>query len=1292
MADNNHNKIDKREITTELQESYLDYAMSVIVSRALPDVRDGLKPVQRRILWGMWDAGVTADAKFRKSADVVGEVMGKYHPHGDSSIYQTIVRMVQDFSFRYPLCIGQGNWGSVDGDEAAAMRYCVTGDTLIPTHAGLMPINKLSVGIEDINITILSKEKKINRASKWFDSGIHPTLKITTNRGYSVTGSHNHPILIWNTDTQGEPRLQWKKLEALEVGDIAVLDRSNDVLWPSTELDVTPYHPKTITPRTEIKSLPNTLTKELAFILGALVSEGAVSKTKIEFCNSDEVFINAFKMHWQNVFPDGRLHEFHKQPSSYGKKPYTRLEIHAKYIREFLYNLGLAPVTAHYKTIPTTILQSPKTVVAAFLQSYFEGDGTITTSGRMIELGCCSASEKLIEQLQIVLLRFGIATFKRWDAYRTIFKLYVRGLNNYEQFASTIGFVSNRKNNRLAAVIEKSTKDNSQTDYIPHLAAFVRQLTVPGSSDRQFVLKNNFDRFATLAQHAGAVAAALPMTIRQPVEKIFEQLLHDHPLFDPIVKIEKAGLQQVFSLRVESACHSFVGNGFINHNTETKLSRVSEGLLTDIEKETVDWVPNYSGTKQEPKFLPAKLPQLLLNGTVGIAVGMATNIPPHNLGEVIDATLHLSDHPKATTEDLLEFIKGPDFPTGGIIYNKKDIAEAYSTGKGAITMRGVAEIKERKGQKGFNIEITEIPYQVNKSELIIKMAELVQEKRLDGVRDIRDESDKNGMSIVLELKNDSAPQKTLNQLFNHTDLQKNFNVNMVALTKNGLQPEVMSLKDILEEFIDHRKLVVERRAQYDLKKAKEREHILLGLSKALSVIDKIIATIKKSANRDDAQKNLIKNFKLTIIQANAILEMKLSTLAALERKKIEDELAEKKKLIAELESLIKSPAKILKVIKDELIDLQKKYGDERRTKVVSGGLKEFADEDLIPQEDAIITLSAGGYIKRLPPGSFKPQHRGGKGLIGSDVADEDFLAQLVFAKTHDNILFFTDRGRVFQTKVYEIPAASRQAKGKPVHNFLDMPTEEHISAIVTFPQTYADQTRTSPKNSAGSASSLPAGQAGPRESAYLAMATVKGMIKKTPLKDFDNVRRNGIIAMGLKKGDALKWVSLTKGNDEIIITTAQGQAIHFKESQVRAMGRTAAGVRGIKLKGADYVSSMNVVSHEMVSAKGGSASGGKNYKLLVVMSNGFGKQTPLTQYKVQGRGGSGIKTAKVTPKTGIVMDARVVSEEKELLALSAKGQVIRTQIEQIRTASRATQGVRIMHVADKDKLIGIICF
>ncbi|MDP3901411.1 MAG: DNA gyrase subunit A [bacterium] len=813
--------VEDRQITEELKESYLDYSMSVIVSRALPDVRDGLKPVQRRILWGMWESGVAAGSKLRKCANVVGEVMGKYHPHGDSAIYDTLVRLAQDFSLRYPLVEGQGNFGSIDGDNAAAMRY-----------------------------------------------------------------------------------------------------------------------------------------------------------------------------------------------------------------------------------------------------------------------------------------------------------------------------------------------------------------------------------------------------------------------------------------------------------TESRLARISDELLLDIEKETVDWQPTYDGSRQEPKVLPAKLPNLLLNGAVGIAVGMATNIPPHNLVEVIDATNYLIEHPKATAQELAEFVHGPDFPTGGIIYDKKAITSAYVTGRGAVTIRALAEVKERNNGH-YYIEVTEIPYQVNKSELLIKIAELVQDKRIVGVKDVRDESDRKGLSVVIELKNDASPQRVLNQLYQFTDLQKDFHFNIIALQNvkdsngnRGLQPQLMSLKDILAAYIEHRQEVVTRRAQFDLKKAEERAHILMGLAKALSVIDKIIATIKKSADREDAHKNLVKNFKLSSIQATAILEMRLQTLAALERQKIEDELKEKKKIIAELQLLLKSPQKILKVIKDEISELKEKHGDARRTRVVAGGIKDFKEEDLVPKEDAVISLSQGGYIKRLPPATFRSQGRGGKGLIGSEVAEDDFIASFMDANTHDNILFFTDHGRVFQTKVYEIPQGTRTSKGKPVHNFLQVPLEEKISAMIA----YSDQAETE---------------------GYLMMVTRNGMIKKTAIEDFKNVRRTGIIAISLKKGDLLKEVVVSKIGGEAIITTAQGQSIRFKESQVRGMGRTASGVRGIRLKKNDTVAAMDVID--------ASKTKDKNMRLLVVMANGFGKLTLLSQYRLQSRGGSGIKTAKVTAKTGELMTAYLVDQQQELLALSTKGQIIRTELASIRVASRATQGVKIMTLKLGDRITGIIC-
>ena len=814
--DEQTDKVEKRGIERELQECYLDYAMSVIISRALPDVRDGMKPVQRRILWAMWETGLKAGVKYRKSAAVVGEVLKSYHPHGDSAVYDAMARMAQDFSLRYPLIDGQGNWGSIDGDNQAAMRY-----------------------------------------------------------------------------------------------------------------------------------------------------------------------------------------------------------------------------------------------------------------------------------------------------------------------------------------------------------------------------------------------------------------------------------------------------------TECRLSKISEELLFDIEKDTVAWGPNYDGTSEEPLVLPARLPALLLNGVAGIAVGMATNIPPHNLREIVDAILHLSENPHASTDDLIQFIKGPDFPTGGIIYDKRAIAEAYKTGRGGVTMRAVSDIHERKSGL-FNIVITEIPYQVNKSELLAKIAGLVTEKKIEGIKDLRDESDRDGLRVVVELKNDAAPQKVLNQLYKHTDLQKNFNFNMTALipSPGGLQPQLLSLKDILGFYLEHRKEVVRKRAEYELRKAQERAHILEGLAKALEFIDAVIATIKKSKDKEEAHENLIKKFKLTSIQTTAILEMRLQTLAALESKKIEDELKEKMRIIKELQTLLASVAKILGVITNELRDLRDKFGDDRRTKVVPGAIGEFKEIDLIPEEDVIITLSQSGYIKRVTADTYKAQKRGGKGLIGSEVNEEDTLVNFISGNTHDNILFFTHTGRVFQTKVYDVPQGSRTAKGKLMQNFLDLPPEEKINAVIAYPD-------------------------GGVEGRYLVMLTADGTIKKTSLSEFANIRRTGIIAINLTKGDSLIGVKLSSGKDEIIITTNAGQAIRFKETDTKPLGRAAAGVRGIKLKKDDRVAGFDIVRTDQKADH-------KKQTLLVVSENGFAKQTPISEYKTQTRGGMGIKTSNVTPKIGNIISGQIIREEEELLAISNKGQIIRIPLKDVRTAGRATSGVKIMSLKEKDKLAGVV--
>ncbi|MEK9151449.1 MAG: DNA gyrase subunit A [Patescibacteria group bacterium] len=676
--------------------------------------------------------------------------------------------------------------------------------------------------------------------------------------------------------------------------------------------------------------------------------------------------------------------------------------------------------------------------------------------------------------------------------------------------------------------------------------------------------------------------------------------------------------------------------------TEAKLKAIAEEMLLDIDKDTVNFIPNFDGMHEEPLVLPAKLPQLLLNGTVGIAVGMATNIPPHNLNELVDGICHLIEHPEATVDDLMQFIKGPDFPTGGTIYNVKDIREAYATGKGPIMARAKAEIVENKSGQ-FQIIVTEMTYATNKSSLIMKIAELVKEGKIHGIKDLRDESDRNGVRIVVDLKKEAFPQKVLNQLYQMTDLQKNFNVNMLALV-DGVDPQILTLKAILEHYIKHREQVVVRRTRYDLEKTKDRAHILEGLKKALDHIDAIIETIKKSPTKEEAHVNLRSRFRLSDAQVTAILEMRLQTLAGLERQKIEDELAEKLKLIAYLEDLLKHHKKILALVKSELIELRDRFGDERRTRVVKTGITEFRQEDLIPNDEAIITLTEDGYIKRMNPSAYRVQKRGGKGVIGATTKEEDRIAQVLSIQTHDNLMFFTNTGKVFQTKAYEIPESSRTSKGQAIVNFLQVAQEEKITALIAFSNNDAFK--------------------------YLFMATENGTIKKSKLEDFENVRRSGLIAIGLDKGDTLGWVRPTTGTDDVVLTTSDGQAIRFKETDVRPMGRSASGVRGMKLKGSDKIVGMDVIPK-----------GEKGLELLILSQNGFGKRSELKSYKVQKRGGSGIKTMKVTSKTGKLVGAAITSTaviEDDLILTSEKGTIIRVPFKSVPLLGRVTQGVRVM--------------
>lgn len=804
-------------------------------------------------------------------------------------------------------------------------------------------------------------------------------------------------------------------------------------------------------------------------------------------------------------------------------------------------------------------------------------------------------------------------------------------------------------------VIQQSITDEMRQSYIDYAMTVITARALPDVRDG---LKPVHRRILYAMHEMGLASTA---KFRKSAAVVGDVLGKYHPHGDTAVYDALAKLAQDFTTRYPL----ILGQGNFGsldgdspaamRYTEAKMSAVSGELLRDLEKETVSWRPNYDATRKEPEVLPAAAPNILLNGTLGIAVGMATNIPPHNLSEVTDAAIHVVDNPDATTDDLLEFIKGPDFPTGAVAFNTADIRHAYQNGRGAVVVRGEAEITEDKKGNGI-IVITSIPYRVNKAELISKIADLVREKKLEGVRDLRDESTKD-IRVVVELKNNAQPQAVLNYLYKHTQLEEPFHYNMVVLV-DGV-PETISLAGILTNFIEHRAVVVKRRTEFDLKVARAREHILLGLTKALDHIDEIIKLIKKAKDVDEARQSLMKTFKFSELQANAILDMRLQKLAGLERKKIEDELKAVQALIQELEDILSTPKKIRAVVKKELVSLKEKFGDERRTRIVKGGVKNMSQEDLIADEAAMLTLTSSGYVKRTNPAEYKKQNRGGVGVIDLSTKDEDFVTLFLEGSTHDHILFFTDKGKVYQTRMFDVPEGRRATKGKSIMNVLPLSTEERVTSIVSMPKDMKSKA----------------------EATAFMLVTEKGVAKKVQADQFSDVRRSGIIAMTLQAGDRLiASLPVAKG-DTVMLTTQSGQAIRYKESDIREMGRTAGGVRAMKIGAKDFIVGADVVR--------GDAEG----DFVVVTNLGYGKRTKVKEYKIQKRGGSGIKTANVTAKTGPVIAARVVTAEmSEIIVASQKGQVIRTELKQVPCLSRVTQGVRIMKLYEGDKIAAFTVF
>jgi len=684
--------------------------------------------------------------------------------------------------------------------------------------------------------------------------------------------------------------------------------------------------------------------------------------------------------------------------------------------------------------------------------------------------------------------------------------------------------------------------------------------------------------------------------------------------------------------------------------TEARLDKAGNELLVDLDKDTVDFRDNYDGSEREPVVLPAKLPNLLLNGQIGIAVGMATSIPSHNLCELVDATIHLIDNPETTTlDDLLKYVKGPDFATGAIVYGGAPMRQAYQTGRGSVVIRAVAAIEETKKGRS-QIVITEMPFAVNKATLIERIAELVKDKKLTSISDLRDESARGTVRVVVELKKDAYPKKVLNQLYKMTSLQTSFHYNMLALI-DGIQPRILGIQEILSEFVKHRQIVVRRRTEFELRKAQERAHILEGYKIALDHIDEVIKTIRASRTSEDAEAALIEKFKLSSIQAKAILAMQLRRLTGLEREAIENELRELSELIAKLEAILADEHEVLRIIKTELLEMKEKYGDERRSQMINYELGKFSDEELIPEEDSVILLTAENYIKRTLVSEYHRQHRGGKGKKGMTIKAEDIIDQLVPASTHDYLLFFTNKGRIFRLKAYEVPAASLATRGVAAVNLLQLQPEEKITSIIRHEKGASDE-------------------------GYLFMTTTKGTIKKTPLKDYANIRTNGLIAIKLDDGDELKWIQKTNGDDDVIISTSAGQAIRFNEKDARPMGRSARGVRGVRLRPNDQVVGMDIVDD--------------NRKLLVISENGYGKATKVSNFPSHKRGGVGIKAAVVTSKTGPIIAVHTLEPEAyEVLLISSGGQAIRVGLKDIPTLGRTTQGVRIMRMREGDRVASL---
>jgi DNA gyrase subunit A len=1217
--------IEPIEIQEEMERSFLDYAMSVITARALPDARDGLKPVHRRILYGMYAGGLRPDRKHQKSAAAVGDVMGKFHPHGDQSIYDALARMAQDFSLRYPLIDGHGNFGTPDpNDRPAAMRYCLTYQARVRMADGsTRRIGELAAAQPnsdvDVNLKVLDRDGVPVAATKFFHSGDHATLRLRTREGFEVTGTYNHPVLCLE-QIAGVPVLQWKLLEEVAPGTRVVVSRHMSDYGDAThdELDA-------------------------AFLAGAWVAEGFASPRRVGFNNTNRVFFDAVVAAFDRAvggsryvnargLPSGKtLHELDVQDTSaWAQSPLavlTGAKSAEKRVPEFVWHAGLD-------------------VKQAFLQALFEGDGCASYLGRnTVQITYSTRSDQLARDVQDLLLEFGVIA-RRAEYANGEIKLVIGNRRDARLFARRVGFWG-AKQEKLEQILDAlpGALSSNDVDRIPFLAEYVRAESGARGDDRKWLEKHSFDRTADWQRRGHEILSHIPLF---EVKQVIAPLVASEWYFATVESVTDAGVQRVFSIRVDSDDHAFLAAGFVNHNTESRLAPLAMQLLGEIDEDTVDFTPTYDGNTVEPVVLPARFPNLLVNGGGGIAVGMATNIPPHNLGEVIDAVQHLLENPDATVVDLMQFVKGPDFPSGALILGRSGIHDAYTTGRGSIKMRAVAEIEE--GRKGdMRIAVTQVPYQTSVEVIGQKIAELVNDRKIEGIRDVRNESSGDTTRLVVELKRDANAQVVLNLLYKHTPMQTNFPVHMLALVDNV--PRLLDLKTALAVYIEHQKEIIQRRTEFRLRKAKEREHIVEGLVKALDMIDAIIAHIRGSEDAESAKAGLlVAPFEFTDVQAQHILDMQLRRLTQLDGKKLRDELEELRGIIAELQSILDSPSKLSAVIKDELAEVRDKYADDRRTELISD-VGDLDVLDLIDDEEVIVVLSSKGYIKTVAADAFRRQGRGGRGVRGGNLRDEDFVAHLLTSTAHSYLLFFSNRGKSYRLRAHEIPMKERTARGTALVNLLPLDADERIQAVIDT-RTYED-------------------------GSFLFFATKNGMVKKTRMQEYDSpLARNGLIAINLQQGDELVRVIQTTGENDIFLVSAGGMTIRFSENDVRAMGRATAGVRGMKLKNAE-------------DAVVGAAVARDGEVMLFVSSSGHGKRTKLDAFNRQGRGGQGVRGMRITASRGSVVAAFTVAFEDEILVFSSAGNIIRMDAKEISAQGRDATGVRVARLEDGETVSAV---